>query len=122
MSAAAEHLPRYLVGPKGASYKVEETAFHHAMGTDRPLWEWMTQRLPSDQVTSDGPGYPGVPELANFPVSFDHKGLVGRPELGNFALAMLGGGQASGTAHAYGEILLPAYARLVGRTSTLTGR
>ncbi|KAK4653881.1 hypothetical protein QC762_511060 [Podospora pseudocomata] len=101
VSAAAEHLPRYLVGPKGASYKVEETAFHHAMGTDRPLWEWMTQRLPSDQVTSDGPGYPGVPELANFPVSFDHKGLVGRPELENFALAMLGGGQASGTAHAY---------------------
>jgi hypothetical protein len=94
------------VGPKGASYKVNETAFHNAMGTDKPLWEWMTQRLPSNQVTSDGPGYPGVPELARCEPTIDQQGLVGRPELSNFALAMVGGGRASGAAHAFGIIPL----------------
>lgn len=107
ISASAEHLPRHLVGPKGASYKVNETPFQSAMDTDKPLWEWMTERLPSDKVTSDGPGYPGVPELANWDVSFDHKGLVARPELQNFGLAMVGGGMASGAAHAFGNAFSP---------------
>ncbi|KAI2622395.1 S-adenosyl-L-methionine-dependent methyltransferase [Hypoxylon sp. NC1633] len=99
--AASEHLPRYLVGPKGASYKVEETALQDAMGTDKPLWEWMTERLPSNQIVSDGPGYPSVPDLSKFNVTFDHKGLIGRPELDNFAMAMVGGGKTSGAAHAF---------------------
>ncbi|KAI1367012.1 S-adenosyl-L-methionine-dependent methyltransferase [Xylaria arbuscula] len=99
--AASEHLPRYLLGPKGASYKVEETAMQDAMGMNIPLWEWMAQRLPSDEVISDGPGYPGVPDLSNTNVTFDHKGHIARPELENFALAMVGGGKASGAAHAF---------------------
>lgn len=101
--AASEHFPRYIVSPKGKSYKAEETAFQNAMGSDKPVWDWMTERLPSDQVISDGPGYPGVPDLSKCGVAFDHKGLVGRPELENFALAMLGGGKASGAAHAFGS-------------------
>ena len=91
------------MSPKGKSYKAEETAFQNAMGSDKPVWDWMTERLPSDQVISDGPGYPGVPDLSKCGVAFDHKGLVGRPELENFALAMLGGGKASGAAHAFGS-------------------
>lgn len=31
--------------------------------TDKSLWEWMTETMPSVHVTSDGPGYPCVPEL-----------------------------------------------------------
>jgi hypothetical protein len=96
-------LPRYLLGPKGASYRVDETAFHNAMGTNKPLWEWMNERHPSDKVTSDGPGYPGVPDISNCDVVLDQQGLLGRPELANFALAMVGGGVTSGTAHAFGK-------------------
>lgn len=93
------------MGPKGASYKVEETPFQNAVGTDKPLWEWMAEKLPPDQVVSDGPGYPGVPDLSKYDILPDHQGLVSRPELGNFALAMVGGGKTSGTAHAFGRTI-----------------
>ncbi|KAI1760579.1 S-adenosyl-L-methionine-dependent methyltransferase [Hypoxylon sp. FL1150] len=99
--AASEHFPRYIVGPKGASYKVNETPFQAAAGTNKSLWDWMTERLPSDLVVSDGPGYPGVPDLSKYNVMFDHKGLVGRPELHNLAAAMVGGGKTWGAAHAF---------------------
>lgn len=101
--AASEHLPRYLLGAKGASYKVNETAFHDAMATDKPLWEWMTERHPPDQVVSNGPGYPGVPDLSNWDRTVDDDGCMGRPELDNFALAMVAGGKTSGAAHAFGK-------------------
>jgi hypothetical protein len=100
--AASEYLPKYLVGEKGASYKVDETPFQNAVGTYKPLWDWMTERMPADQVGSNGPGYPSVPDLSNCNVAPDEKGLFGRPELDNFALAMVGGGKTSGAAHAFG--------------------
>jgi hypothetical protein len=80
---------------------VNETAFHNAMGTDKPLWEWMTEKHPPEKVVSDGPGYPGVPDLSIWNVATDEPGLVSRPELENFALAMVGGGKTSGAAHAF---------------------
>lgn len=81
---------------------MEETAFQNTVGIDKPLWEWMSERVPSDHLVSDGPGCPGVSDLSNYPsLAFDHDGRVERPELQNFALAMMGGGKASGAAHAH---------------------
>ncbi|KAL1850966.1 hypothetical protein Daus18300_012757 [Diaporthe australafricana] len=73
-----------------------------AMGTDKPLFDWLSEKLPPSQIVSDGPGYPGVPDTSNWDISPDSEGLVNRPELGNFALAMVAGGTTSGAAHAYG--------------------
>ena len=72
------------------------------MGTDKPLWEWMTEKHPPGQVVSDGPGYPGVPDLTICNGASDAPGAdVSRPELENFALAMVAGGKTSGAAHAF---------------------
>lgn len=101
--AASEHLPRYLLGSKDAAYKVNETAFHDAMATDKPLWEWMTERCPPDQDVSNGPIYPSVPDFSDCDTTVDADGCIGRPELDNFALAMVAGGKTSGAAHAFGK-------------------
>ncbi|CAN9179538.1 unnamed protein product [Alternaria sp. RS040] len=100
--SSSDHFPRYLLGSTGHSYKVDETAFHRAMGTHKPLWEWMTEKLLPSQVVSDGPGYPGVPDLSACSDSRDAPGvIINRPELENFALAMVAGGKTSGAAHAF---------------------
>ena len=79
-----------------------DTALQDALGIDVPLWEWMAKKVPIDQIQCDGPGYPSVPDVSNCVLTPDEKGLVFRPELNNFALAMAGGGKASGAAHAFG--------------------
>lgn len=72
------------------------------MGTDKALWEWMTEKLPPGEVVSDGPGYPGVPDLSICNIATDAPdATVNRPELENFALAMVAGGKTSGAAHAF---------------------
>ncbi|GKZ28708.1 hypothetical protein AbraIFM66950_011775 [Aspergillus brasiliensis] len=98
---ASEYLPRYLLGSKGASYDVRETALQEAIGIDVPLWEWLAKKVPLDQVQAKGPGYPSVPDVSNCNLIPDDDGMVLRPELNNFALAMAGGGKASGAAHAF---------------------
>ncbi|KAI4225567.1 MAG: hypothetical protein L6R36_003818 [Xanthoria steineri] len=98
---AAEYLPKYLLGPKGASLDVCETALQDGLGIDVPSWEWMAKKVPVDQIRCDGPGYPSVPDLSDCVLTPDKEGLVSRPELNNFALAMAGGGKASGAAHAF---------------------
>ncbi|KAI4098278.1 MAG: hypothetical protein LQ339_006537 [Xanthoria mediterranea] len=98
---AAEYLPKYLLGPKGASLDARETALQDALGIDVSLWEWMAQKVPVDRIQCDGPGYPGVPDICNGALPPDQEGLVSRPKLSKFALAMAGGGKASGAAHAF---------------------
>lgn len=66
----------------------------------------MAQKVPVDRIQCDGPGYPGVPDISNGALTPDEEGLVFRPELSKFALAMAGGGKASGAAHAFGEQIL----------------
>lgn len=100
---ASEYLPKHLVGSKGASFSVYETALQDALGINVPLWDWLETKVPIDQVQSEGPGYPSVPDTSNCNLEPDEEGLVHRPELSNFSLAMAGGGNASGAAHAYGE-------------------
>ncbi|KAL8784354.1 MAG: hypothetical protein Q9213_004006 [Squamulea squamosa] len=98
---ASEYLPKYLLGTKGASFDVCDTALQDALGIDVPLWEWMAKKVPVDQIQGNGPGYPSVPDISNCNLAPDEDGLVFRPELNNFALAMAGGGKASGAAHAF---------------------
>lgn len=101
---ASDHLPKYLLSKKGASYDVTETPFQMAVGTTKPRWDWLAERVSPDQVSpQDGrSGYPGIPSAANANLKSDKHGLVTRPELDNFGLAMIGGGKTSGAAHPFG--------------------
>lgn len=63
----------------------------------------MTDRHPPDQVVSNGPSYPGVPDLSDYDTTVDADRCIGRPELDNFALAMVAGGKTLGAAHAFGK-------------------
>lgn len=73
------------------------------MGTTKPFFDWLSEKLPPSQVASDSPGYPGVPDLSNWDLEPDNEGLVARPEMANFSLAMVAGGNTSGAAHAFGK-------------------
>ena len=103
---SSDHLPSTLLSPtKGPSYQVEDTAFQNAVGTTKPRWEWLEEKVPREQLGCQGAGYPGLP--ARDKTSGDEgKGnhLVSRPELELFGLAMLGGGLVFGAAHPYGEL------------------
>lgn len=103
MYTTADRYPKYLLGPKGASYDVREAAFQEAMGTDKSRWDWAAELVPPSQVSRDKVGYPGVPDPKNWNLKpRDASGNVSRPELENFGLAMIGGGKVSGAAHPYG--------------------
>ena len=100
----SDHLPKYLLSKKGASYDVTETAFQNAIGTTKTRWDWLAERVSPDQVSpKDSVGYPGIPSAANADLKPDKDGLVTRPELDNFGLAMIGGGQITGAAHPFGQ-------------------
>lgn len=99
---ASDHLPKYLLGKKGASYKVDETPFQEAVGTTKPRWEWLEEKIPADQLALGGTGYPGIPDATEVINGAQKGGLVTRPEHEVFGLAMLGGGMVFGSAHPYG--------------------
>ncbi|KAL8850368.1 MAG: hypothetical protein Q9221_004688 [Calogaya cf. arnoldii] len=71
---ASEYLPKYLVGTKGASFDVCDTPLQDALGIDVPLWEWMAKKVPIDQIQSNGPGYPSVPDVSNCTLTPDEEG------------------------------------------------
>lgn len=100
----ADHLPKNLLGSKGASYDVAETAFQDAMGTTKTRWEWLEEKVPVDQLGSSGTGYPGVPSTKGLFSESEKGELVGRPEHEVMGLAMLGGGMVYGSAHPYGQL------------------
>ncbi|KAL6231241.1 hypothetical protein BDW75DRAFT_220708, partial [Aspergillus navahoensis] len=95
---ASDQLPKYLLSPQGASYKVHETAWQKAVGTTKARWDWLAERVPLDEVRPEAP-YPGLPDIRHLQPGPD--GKYTRPELDNFGLAMVGGGKVSGAAHAY---------------------
>jgi hypothetical protein len=99
---ASDYLPKSLLGSKGASYKVEETAFQDAVGTEKPRWEWLEERIPAGQLAGSGTGYPGIPDVKALLSESENDKLIARPELEVFGLAMLGGGLVFGSAHPYG--------------------
>lgn len=104
---ASDHLPAYLLGEKGASYRVDETAFQEALGTPKPRWDWLEEKLPLEALSAKGVGYPGLPSLRKTRKGQNgnagEQTLVARPELETFGLAMLGGGKVFGAAHPYGQ-------------------
>lgn len=101
----SDRLPRYLLGPKGHSYDVCETSFQEALGTAKPRWDWLAERVSPKEITNDGIGYPGVPNPNNWlHLSPDADGKIPRPELDTFSLAMVGGGKVSAASHPFGMV------------------
>lgn len=92
-----------MIGNKGASYDVAETAFQQSLGVNVPIWDWLSKKVPIEQVQCDGPGYPSVPDISNCNIVPDEDGLVERPELNYFAVAMPAAGNAYGASHAFGK-------------------
>lgn len=110
--AASERLPRYLLGPRGSSYKVTETALTEALGTDKPYWDWLGEKVKPDQINKSG-GHSGVPDPSLSNLKPDENGLVHRPELEIFRLGMVGGGKVNGSALPFGQ-----YAHALLKAST----
>ena len=101
----SDRLLRYLLGPKGHSYNVCETSFQEALGTVKPRWDWLAERVSPKEITNDGIGYPGVPDPNNWLyLSPDADGKIPRPELDTFSLAMVGGGKVSAASHPFGMV------------------
>ena len=95
---------------KGPSYRVEETAFQLAVGTDLPRWSWLEERIPKTKKRINSHGYPRVSGSTVNGSTISSNGateddgqpeMIPRPELEIFGLAMLGGGRVFGTAHLY---------------------
>ena len=102
---ASDQLPKYLLGEKGHSYKIDETAWQDAIGTSKPRWDWLEEKHSlNDLMGSSGAGYPGLPSFKQKEVNgVSKERLASRPELEVFGLAMLGGGLVFGAAHPYGK-------------------
>ncbi|KAJ5698549.1 hypothetical protein N7462_000554 [Penicillium macrosclerotiorum] len=99
---AADRLPQTLLDPvTGPSYDVAKTAWQDAIGTDKPRWEWIEERVEQDQLRKSGGHYPGIPSLVLEPQPIGEDGLVARPELEIMGLAMIGGGRVFGAAQVY---------------------
>jgi len=109
---ASDHLPRSLFDKEtGPSYDVKHTAFQAAVGTKKPRWDWLEEKITVKNLrdgqcgTDGGPsGYPG-PFGSDLVKAVDGKSddeLIARPEHATFGMAMLGGGRVTGRAHLYG--------------------
>lgn len=91
----------------GASYKVEETAFNLAVGTDMPRWSWLETPVPASQVKRvNSLGYRHNQYIEARPNENGSAGnkagdMVQRPELEIFGRAMVGGGKVFGAAHVF---------------------
>ncbi|KAI1373457.1 S-adenosyl-L-methionine-dependent methyltransferase [Hypoxylon crocopeplum] len=104
--SASDYLPVALTDSKfGPSYKVEETAFNLAVGTDLPRWGWLEAPVPASQVRRvNSLGYPHhqpIDARSNGDGSAGKQGgdMIRRPELEIFGRAMVGGGKVFGAAH-----------------------
>jgi hypothetical protein len=96
-------MPKYLLGPKGSSYQVDETPWQAAHGTTKTRWDWLEEKIPCEELAKEGPGYPGYPDVKVALKGAMEGNLIERPEHKIFSLAMLGGGMVYGSAHPYGQ-------------------
>ncbi|RYP22781.1 hypothetical protein DL765_001490 [Monosporascus sp. GIB2] len=109
--SSSDYLPRYLSDPaKGPSYAVDVTPWQDAVGTTKPRWDWLEEKVRVSDLraglngTDSSPSaYPGVfgTELQKLVSSAGKDDAVARPEHAIFGLAMLGGGLTFGQAHLY---------------------
>ena len=108
--SASDSLPKALLDPeKGPSYDVSKTAWQHAVGTTKPRWEWLEERVKPEELTNGfHNGYPGPfgPDLDQAVLNVNETGSSARPEHSTFGLAMVGGGRVFGQAHLYGKIYI----------------
>jgi hypothetical protein len=91
---SVDYLPDMLVHPKlGPSYKLEETAFNLAFGTDQSCWDWMTNKAPASDVRRS-PSY-SYSRHNSLTASGEVGGgeLIHRAEIGYFGRAMFGAGK-----------------------------
>lgn len=88
-----------------------ETAWHEALGSSKPRWEWLAEKINPREIQNEGVGYPGVPDPTQFSNLPDADGQVPRPELEIFGLAMVGGGRAISASQPYGEFHASKYIR-----------
>jgi hypothetical protein len=102
--SASDYLPKTLVDPvKGPSYDVAQTAFQDAVGTEKPRWEWLEEKIHAHQDTFERQGYPrGAHRTLENEATGAKIGTKARPEQEIFGRAMVGGGRVFGTAHIYG--------------------
>jgi hypothetical protein len=110
---ASDHLPRSLFDKEtGPSYDVAHTAFQSAVGTKKPRWDWLEEKVKVKDLrdgrcgTDGGPsGYPGPfgSELVKVVDGKSDDDLKERPEHAIFGMAMLGGGRVFGKAHLHGQ-------------------
>ena len=105
--AASEHFPKALLDKiKGPSYQVDETAWQDALGTKKSRWDWLEEKVSSDDFSKGGSSYPSIPQpekFTNGSLEGGEEHLVSRPEHQIFNLSMLGGGRVHGAAHPYGQ-------------------
>ena len=102
--AASEYMPKTLLNPvKGQSYKVNETSWQDALGTNKSRWDWLEEKVSLNDMS--GASYPGIPQPEEFVKALNLKehALLNRPEHQIFSLAMVGGGRVHGAAHPYGQ-------------------
>ena len=104
--AASEHMPKALLDKiKGPSYRVDETAWQDAIGTNKSRWDWLEEKVLPDEFSKGGSNYPSITwsktALHDTPNAQEGR-LVSRPEHEIFNLSMLGGGRVHGAAHPYG--------------------
>ena len=103
---ASDYVPKALLDKvKGPSYKVNETAWQDALGTDKSLWDWLDEKVSLDDMSTPAGSYPGVPQPEEFLKALDVKeqALIDKPEHEIFSLSMVGGGRVYGAAHLYGQ-------------------
>ncbi|KAL9034022.1 MAG: hypothetical protein Q9214_007235, partial [Letrouitia sp. 1 TL-2023] len=102
---SSDHLPNHLLGPKGHSYSVEETAWQEALGYPKARWDWLEEHVTLEETFNLGPGYPGIPGASEMFKESASSGVKGdkipRPELAAFGLAMTAGGRIHGAPHPY---------------------
>lgn len=134
--SASDYLPVALTDPQfGPSYKVEETAFNLAVGTELPRWGWLEARVPASQLKRvNSRGYPRAESDGNRRNGVDDAAdksgdLVQRPELEVFGRAMVAGGKVFGAAHVvdypWGELGEATFVDVgggIGMNSILTRR
>ncbi|RYP31586.1 hypothetical protein DL767_005695 [Monosporascus sp. MG133] len=102
-----DYLPMSLKHPViGPSYKVNETAFNLAVGTSKPRWEWLEEKVPKSQIGAiSSRGYPH--SFTGSDGKVDHgkvngnDEMVPRPGLEIMGLAMVGGGRVHSTPHVF---------------------
>ncbi|KAI5925278.1 S-adenosyl-L-methionine-dependent methyltransferase [Camillea tinctor] len=93
---ACDYLPDMLVHPKmGPSYKLEETAFNLAIGTEQSCWDWISNKAPASRVrrSPNFDYFRGTQSNDQKAANGDAGEMMHRREIEFFGQAMFGAGK-----------------------------